>query len=664
VLPLNNLLRKDAKFDWNDQCQEAFETLKGQFLQEPVLMMPDHSKPFQIESDASKYASGVVLTQMDINGDRHPVAFLSKTFTDTERRYEIYDRELLGIVRALKEWRHYIQGSGHTTLIHTDHWNLTYFRKAQKLSDRQSRWSLFLSEFNIKLQYLPGNKMILSDALSRRPDHCPEEDETKEEILLPDDLFLNLLDIDLRDRITENKEYDFDVTKAIELLQENGPTTIQNDLEDWRIEEVDDKKTIFYKGKQYIPKDQELRRDILKLFHDHETAGHPGELETYNSVKQHYWWPGLRVFVKNYVKGCGICQQFKIDRNPSHPSFIPVEGAISTRLFAHCSMDLITDLPPVEGSDSILVVVDQGLSKGVILCPTTKTVTMDGIGDLLHENLYKRFRLPDKMISDRGPQFAAKAFRAMLSRLGVNSALSTAYHPQTDETTERVNQEIEAYLAIYCHSHPETWKKSLATLEFTHNNRRHADRPKTSFEIIQGESPKALPLTYENTKFPSIDDKVKQMMADRDEALAAHELARTRMAERRQNTFTPFTVGQKVWLDTRNMKMNYHKKMAPKREGPFEIEEVLGPVTYRLKLPTTWKIHNVFHAILLKPYVETEVHGENFSRPIPDILDGEEEVYNVEMILMETRTILSISDQMRRISNLRGLVGTRRSIFK
>jgi Integrase zinc binding domain len=144
--------------------------------------------------------------------------------------------------------------------------------------------------------------------------------------------------------------------------------------------------------------DQELRQDILKLFHDHKTAGHPGELETYNLVKQHYWWPGLRIFVKNYVKECGICQQFKID--PSHPSFIPVEGAISTRPFAHCSMDLITDLPLAEGSDSILVVVDQGLSKGVILCPTTKMVTMDRIGDLLHENLYKRFGLSDKMLSD------------------------------------------------------------------------------------------------------------------------------------------------------------------------------------------------------------------------------------------------------------------------
>jgi RNase H-like domain found in reverse transcriptase len=135
VLLLNNLLQKDTKFDWNDQCQEAFKTLKGRFLQEPVLMMPDHSKPFQIESDASKYASGAVLTQTDINGDRHPVAFLSKTFTDMECQYEIYDRKLLGIIRALKEWQHYIQGLGHTTLIHTDHQDLTYFQKAQKLSD-------------------------------------------------------------------------------------------------------------------------------------------------------------------------------------------------------------------------------------------------------------------------------------------------------------------------------------------------------------------------------------------------------------------------------------------------------------------------------------------------------------------------------------------------
>ena len=98
ALQLNNLLKKDTQFDWTPACQESFDTLKKRFTKEPVLMMPDHSQTFQIESDASKYASGAVLTQMDSNGDRHPVAFMSKTFNDTEKRYEIYDRELLGIV--------------------------------------------------------------------------------------------------------------------------------------------------------------------------------------------------------------------------------------------------------------------------------------------------------------------------------------------------------------------------------------------------------------------------------------------------------------------------------------------------------------------------------------------------------------------------------------
>ena len=97
---------------------------------------------------------------------------------------------------------------------------------------------------------------------------------------------------------------------------------------------------------------------------------------------------------------------------------------------------------------------------------------------------------------------------------------------------------------------------------------------------------------------------MKQMINDREEALATHELARTRIANRKQSNFTPFEKNQKIWLNTRNLKMNHHKKIAPKREGPFEIEEVLGPVTYRLKLPTTWKIHNVFHATLLRPYIE------------------------------------------------------------
>ena len=126
------------------------------------------------------------------------------------------------------------------------------------------------------------------------------------------------------------------------------------------------------------------------------------------------------------------------------------------------------------------------------------------------------------------------------------------------------------------------------------------------------------------------------MVQEREEALAAHKLAKTQMANRRQSRFTPFKEGQKVWLDNQNIKTDYHRKITPKCEGPFQIEEVLGPVTYQLKLPKHWKIHNVFHATLLRPYLENEIYENNYPRP-PAKLPEREQVYEVERIVKHRR---------------------------
>ena len=232
--------------------------------------------------------------------------------------------------------------------------------------------------------------MIQSDALSRRPDFVPDNDDDNDDIImLPEELFINLIDAELQRRIANCTTKDKDATDAIATLLKEGPTSMRNQLDDWTLELFEDKDILFFKGKNYIPPDEELRRDIAKMFHDRETAGHPGELETFNAIRQHYWWPGLRTFVKNYISGCGICQQFKIHRSPAKPTFIPTEGAKSTRPFAYCSMDFITDLPSINNFDSILVVVDQGLSKGVIIIPCDKTITTEETRKLLLENLYK-----------------------------------------------------------------------------------------------------------------------------------------------------------------------------------------------------------------------------------------------------------------------------------
>ena len=125
--PLNELLRKDEKFEWTPPWQLAFDTLKARFLEAPILQMPDPLKPFMVESDASKFASGAVLWQQDTNGDWHPCSYLSQSFNTMERNYEIYDRELLAIIWALTEWRHYLLGSPHPVTVLSDHKNLTYF---------------------------------------------------------------------------------------------------------------------------------------------------------------------------------------------------------------------------------------------------------------------------------------------------------------------------------------------------------------------------------------------------------------------------------------------------------------------------------------------------------------------------------------------------------
>ena len=172
--------------------------------------------------------------------------------------------------------------------------------------------------------------MILSDALSRRPDLYPETDDDNEDItMLPESLFVNLIDQELQKKIANSTNYEPNITESLDWLLRRGPSQAKEDLEDWSVEEIEGRRLIFYQGRNYIPNDPELRRGIVRDHHDTPSAGHPGELETYNAIRANYWWPGMRTFVKNYVKGCGTCQQYKINRQPQKPALKPLEGPVS-----------------------------------------------------------------------------------------------------------------------------------------------------------------------------------------------------------------------------------------------------------------------------------------------------------------------------------------------
>ena len=628
--PLIDLTKKEVRFEWTTECQTAFDTLKDLFGEAPVLQMPDTGQPFAIAVDASKFATGGVLMQKDSNGLWHPCAYLSQSFSPAERNYEIFDRELLAIVRALKTWRHYIEGSPFPVRVDTDHLNLTYFRSPQKLNRRQARWFLLLSQFDLKLGHIPGKDLAVPDALSRRSDHIlSDEDDNDKVTLLPDNLFVNVIDIALTDKLRQSSAADPIVEKALLAMESSAPPPMKSALSDWKFEDG----ILTYKSRIYVPEVGALRRELVKRNHDLPSAGHPGRFKTQELVQRLYWWPGMATFIRKYVEGCALCQKSKVNTHPTTPPLNPIAAPTSLQPFAQVSVDLITDLPLSHGYDSLMVVVDHGLTKGVILSPCNKTIDAAGVADLFHQNVYKRFGLYEKIISDRGPQFASTFAKELGRILGTEIALSTAYHPQSDGETERVNQEIEVYLRIFCGNNQQEWTTHLAAAEFMHNHRHHSARNASPFFLMLGYNPKSIPSIVPKTDVPAVAERLAELTKAREEALAAHELARQIMRERITKKFIPFKEGEQVWLEGRNLKLGYeNRKLAPKREGPFKIIKVLGPLTYKLQLPDQWRIHPVFHAHLLSRYHENEEHGRNFLEPPPDIIEGEEE-YEVEAVL-------------------------------
>jgi len=189
--PLFDLTQKDTDWRWGADEQSAFDSLKERITTALILALPDNSRPFRIEADSSDFATGAVLSQQLPEDDKwHPVAFLSKSLSPVERNYEIHDKEMLAIVRALEEWRHFVEGAEHHCKIWTDHKNLQYFMTAKKLHRRQARWSLLLAQFNFVMHHRPGKSMGKTDALSCRSDHGTGLEDNDNMVLLTPNFFV------------------------------------------------------------------------------------------------------------------------------------------------------------------------------------------------------------------------------------------------------------------------------------------------------------------------------------------------------------------------------------------------------------------------------------------------------------------------------------------
>ena len=407
--PLTELTKKDKPWAWSGEQQKAFEDLKAAFTTAPILRIPDDVNPFRLSTDASDFATGAVLAQMDPEDTLwHPVAFYSKALGVHERNYEIYDKEMLAIIRALDEYRHYLEGHPEKVEIWSDHQNLTYFRKAQKLTRRQARWALFLTRFHFSLHHKPGKTMQAEDPLSRRSDH--EEgvklDNWDQTLLKPEFFAINAIDASHESTVNDDqllreiKEalLNDEVTKDYKKLLSSGPREFKKSLEEWNFENG----LLLYRGKVYIPqsKNDHLRRRIVHIHHDLPSAGHPGRMKTYELVSRNYWWPSMSIFVKKYVAGCDICQRMK--NHPQQPYGPLMPNPVPHGPWEIISIDLITQLPESDGYNAICVVVCRLTKRGRFF-PITNEFSSKDLAQLMLDRIYPLHGLPLVIISDRGP---------------------------------------------------------------------------------------------------------------------------------------------------------------------------------------------------------------------------------------------------------------------
>ncbi len=423
-----------------------------------------------------------------------------------------------------------------TTVI-TDHLNLTYWMEPRQLSPRQARWVDLLSMFRFQIKYRPGRQAGMPDALSRRSDYHPGKGSTtnleanfvqalpsmvmsndndgndnsttlralQRPVSIHRDYFVS--DRDIIEGLTKDDGLIdvLDEMKSLVCINCNHPTCRtgpnvsihlasveklrrRSRNKGFRNPSWDSRGFLVFGRRVYLPDNNNARLKVIKARHDAPLAGHPGINGTIDLVSRDYIWVGLRETIEAYVKGCSVCQRTKLSHLGPIGYLKPLE--VATQPWTEISMDFVEQLPRSGPHDSILVVVDR-LTKWAIFIPTTTTLGADGLANLLRDHVFAQHGLPKAIVSDRGSKFVSQLWRTLTSRLGINLRLSTAFHPQTDGQTERVNQVLEQYLRIFTAYQQTTgpiyYRKHrlLTTTHFIRRLRRRRSMP-TSVSIQDG----------------------------------------------------------------------------------------------------------------------------------------------------------------------------------
>lgn len=597
--PLHALTSSKVQFQWSPQAETAFQNLKRLFTSAPILTMPDPRRQFVVEVDASNEGIGAVLSQRsEQDGKMHPCAFLSQRLSKAERNYDVGNRELLAVKVALEEWRHWLEGANHPFIVWTDHKNLEYIKKAKRLNSRQARWALFFNRFSFSLSYRPGSRNVKPDALSRLFD--PEPVAKEPEAILPLTCVVGAVTWQI-----EN-----------EVKQANGETPPPSGCPATRL---------------FVP--VELRPQVIHWAHTSLLSCHPGVRRTMFVISRRFWWPAMEPEVREYVEACSVCARNKTSSTSRMGLLQPLP--IPSRPWSDISIDFVTGLPVSQGNTTVLTVVDR-FSKMARFIALPKLPSAKKTAEVMMNNVFKIHGFPKDIVSDRGPQFVSRFWRAFCRLIGAKASLTSGYHPEANGQTERLNQQLETSLRCLVAQDPSTWSKNLVWAEYAHNSLPTSATSFPPFQCVFGYLPPVFADNEPEVSVPSalaMIRRCRRIWAAARQVLIRQGDRVKKAADRKRRPAPAYQQGQKVWLSAKNLNLKVpSRKLAPRFVGPFPITKTIGPVAVRLRLPRSLRAHPTFHVSQVKPAKESPMVPAAAPPPQPEVIDGGP-VYKVKQLL-------------------------------
>jgi hypothetical protein len=407
---------------------------------------------------------------------------------------------------------------GNKCELFTDHKSLKYFFTQIELNKRQRKWLELIKDYDVKINYHPGKANVVADALSRKT-YCNNLMVKEEQPALHEEL--EKLRIKFVDHGQVNElRVTYDREERIRIAQKSSAKirVLREQMKEGKARDyrLDEQGRVWLKEWICVPQDQALLEQIMKQAHDSRYSNHLGSTKMYEDLKTRYWWKDMRRDIAHYVACCDTCSRVKIEHQKPARLLKPLE--ILVWKSEDISMDFIVGLPwTPNGNDSVWVIVDR-LNKVAHFVPVKTWYATEKLADLYVEHILRLHGAPRSIVSDRGPQFVAKFWKSFHQLLGTTLNYNTAFHPQTDRQTERVNQVLEDMLRACALTYGTDWESSLPFAEFSYNNSYQESLRMVPFEALYGRKCRT-PLAWsefgERTLFgPAIIEKVEEKVRE------------------------------------------------------------------------------------------------------------------------------------------------------